>query len=65
MIAKTFPTTILGIDAHLIELEVDGTVGMSVFNIVGLPDGTIKESYDHVLSVLNNSGFSFLYAECC
>jgi magnesium chelatase family protein len=59
MIAKTFSATVLGIDAHLIEVEVDVTVGMSVFNIFGLPDGTIKESRDRVLSAVNNSGFSF------
>ena len=59
MIAKTFSATVLGIDAHLIEVEVDVTVGMSVFNIVGLPDGPIKESRDRVLSAVNNSGFSF------
>ena len=59
MIAKTFSATVLGIDALLIEVEVDVTVGMSVFNIVGLPDGTIKESRYRVLSAVNNSGFSF------
>jgi magnesium chelatase family protein len=59
MIAKTFSATVLGIDAHLIEAEVDVTVGMSVFNIVGLPDGTIKESCNRVLSGVNKSGSSF------
>ena len=58
MIAKTFSATVLGIDAHLIEVELDVSVGMSVFNIVGLPDGTIKESRDRILSAVNNSGFS-------
>ena len=33
MIAKTFSATLLGIDAYLIEVEVDVSVGMSVFNI--------------------------------
>ena len=56
MIAKTFSATVLGIVAHLIEVEVDVSVGMSVFNIVGLPDGTIKESRDRILSAINNSG---------
>ena len=51
MIAKTFSATVLGIDAYLIEVEVDVSVGMSVFNIVGLPDGTIKESRDRILKV--------------
>ena len=60
MIAKTFSATVLGIDGYLIEVEVDVSVGMSVFNIVGLPDGTIKESRDRILSAVNNSGYSFL-----
>ena len=59
MIAKTLSATFLGIDAHLIEAEVDVTVGMSVFNIVGLPDVTIRESRNRVLSVVNKSGSSF------
>ncbi len=59
MIAKTFSATVLGIDAFLIEVEVDVSVGMSVFNIVGLPDNTIKESRDRILSAVNNSGYSF------
>ena len=42
MIAKTFSATVLGLDAHLIEVEVDVSMGLSAFNIVGLPDGTIK-----------------------
>ena len=29
MIAKTFSATVLGIDAHLIEVEVDVSFGMS------------------------------------
>jgi len=57
VIAKTFSATVLGIDAYLIEVEV--SVGMSVFNIVGLPDSTIKESRDRILSAVNNSGYSF------
>jgi len=59
VIAKTFSATVLGIDAHLIEVEVDVSYGLSFFNIVGLPDGTIKESRDRILSAVNNSGFSF------
>jgi len=59
VIAKTFSATVLGIDAYLIEVEVDVSVGMSVFNIVGLPDSTIKESRDRILSAVNNSGYSF------
>ena len=59
MIAKTFSATVLGIDAHLIEVEVDISVSISVFKLVELSDGTIKESRDRILSAVNNSGYSF------
>ena len=58
-IVKTFPVIVLGIDAYLIEVEVDVSVGMTVFNIVGLPENTIKESRDRILSAVNNLGYSF------
>ncbi|MBF0290181.1 MAG: ATP-binding protein [SAR324 cluster bacterium] len=57
MIAKTFSATILGIEAHLIDVEVDISFGLANFNIVGMPDGTIRESRDRVMAAINNSGF--------
>lgn len=59
MIAKTNSATVLGINAHPIEVEVDISLGLSSFNIVGLPDGTIKESRDRIMSAINNSGYQF------
>ena len=48
VIAKTCSATVLGIDAHLIGVEVDGLIGMSV-NMVGLADCTIKGYRSHIL----------------
>ena len=48
MIAKTNSASVLGIDAHPVDVEVDVSIGLSTLNIVGLPDGTIKESRDRV-----------------
>ena len=59
MIAKTNSASVLGIDAHLVDVEVDVSIGLSTFNIVGLPDGTIKESRDRVTAAVTNSGFNF------
>ena len=59
MIAKTNLSTVLGIDAHLIEVEVDVSIGLSTFNIVDLPDGTSKESRERVTVAVTNSGFKF------
>ncbi|MDP7631065.1 MAG: magnesium chelatase domain-containing protein, partial [SAR324 cluster bacterium] len=58
MIAKTYSATVLGVDAHCIDVEVDLSIGLSQFTIVGLPDGTIRESRDRILAALSNSGFS-------
>ena len=59
MIAKTNSASVLGIDAHPVYVEVDISIGLSTFKIVGLPDGTIKESRDSVTAAITNSGFNF------
>lgn len=58
MIAKTFSATVLGIHAHPIDVEVDVSIGLSNFNIVGLPDSSIRESRDRVMSAISNSGLN-------
>ena len=49
----------LGVEAHPIQVEVDLAVGLSNFTIVGLPDGTIKESRERITAAISNSGYSF------
>ena len=56
MIAKAHSATVLGIEAHPIEVEADLSIGLSQFTIVGLPDGTIRESRDRILAAIGNSG---------
>ena len=53
--AITNTATIIGIDAHVIEVEADVSIGLGAFSIVGLPDGAIKESRDRILAALNNA----------
>ena len=57
MHAKIFSATTIGIDAHLIEVEVDIAFGLVNFYIVGLPDTAVKESSKRILTALKNSGF--------
>ena len=57
MHAKIFSATTIGIDAHLIEVEVDISFGLVNFFIVGLPDTAVKESSKRILTSLKNSGF--------
>lgn len=49
----------LGIDAPLVTVEVHLSSGMSNFNIVGLPEASVKESRDRVRSAVINSNFVF------
>ena len=59
MLAKVLSSALLGIDAILVEVEVDIAQGLPQFSTVGLPDGAVKESKDRVKSALKNSGYEF------
>jgi magnesium chelatase family protein len=59
MIAKTYTCSLLGIDALLVEVEVDLSSGLPYFATVGLPDNIVRESKDRVKTALQNSGYSF------
>ncbi len=57
MFSKTLSFTILGIEAFLVEVEVDLSLGLPGIIIVGLPDNAIKESKERIRSALKNCGF--------
>jgi magnesium chelatase family protein len=59
MLAKVLSSALLGIDAILVEVEVDIAQGLPQFSTVGLPDGAVKESKDRVKSALKNAGYEF------
>jgi magnesium chelatase family protein len=59
MLAKVLSSALLGIDAILIDVEVDIAQGLPQLATVGLPDGAVKESKDRVKAALKNSGFDF------
>ncbi len=56
MHAKIFSATTIGIDAHIVEVEVDLSFGLVQFYIVGLPDTAIKESSKRIGTALKNCG---------
>ncbi|MCK4905700.1 YifB family Mg chelatase-like AAA ATPase [bacterium] len=59
MLSKIYSSAVVGIEAKLIEIEVDVGRGLPAINIVGLPDTAVKESKDRVKSAIKNSGFEF------
>lgn len=56
MSSRIFSASIQGIEAHLVEVEVDSSPGIHSFSIVGLPDKTVEESKDRISSAIRNSG---------
>ncbi len=48
-----------GIDALLIEVEVDLAMGMPSMAMVGLPEAAVRESKDRVRAALRNGGYDF------
>ena len=50
--------TLLGIDSHLINVQVDISAGLPSWDIVGLPDASIKESKQRVRAALKNIGYA-------
>ena len=59
MLSKVLSSTLIGIDAILVDVEVDLAPGLPAFATVGLPDGAVKESKDRVRAALKNSGYDF------
>jgi len=59
MLVKINSAALSGLDAYLIEVEVDSSRGLPGQSIVGLPDASVKESRDRVKAAISNSGFEF------
>ncbi|WP_420918393.1 magnesium chelatase domain-containing protein [Vibrio cincinnatiensis] len=49
----------IGVQAPAVTVEVHISNGMPGFNLVGLPETTVKESRDRVRSAIINSRFEF------
>ena len=57
MLARVKSGALMGVDAVVVEVEVDMSLGMPFFNVVGLPEGAVRESKVRVISALKNGGF--------
>ena len=62
MLFKARSASVYGIEAHLVDVEVNITTGTNgTFSIVGLPDAAVRESRNRVVAAIRNNGFSFPY----
>jgi magnesium chelatase family protein len=60
MLFKALSAAVYGIDANLIDVEVDFSGAMvekDIFHTVGLPDAAVRESRDRVRAAIKNSGY--------
>lgn len=48
-----------GLEGYLIDVQVDVSAGMPSWQVVGLPDASIKESSERVRTAIKNSGYEF------
>ena len=59
MLAKVLSSAVIGIDAYVVEVEVDIARGLPSFSTVGLPEGAVRESKERVKAAVKNSGYQF------
>jgi magnesium chelatase family protein len=59
MLAKVLSGAVIGIDAYIVEVEVDIAQGLPSFSTVGLPEGAVRESKERVKAAIKNSGYYF------
>ena len=59
MLATVESATVVGIDACPVHVEVDVSYGIPHYQLVGLPDASVRESRDRVRAAIRNSGFDF------
>jgi len=59
MLSRVLSSAVFGIDAYVVEVEVDIALGLPAFATVGLPEGAVKESKDRVKAAVKNCGYEF------
>ena len=59
MTASVQTAATIGIDAHLVHVEVDTDRSLPSFTLVGLPDSAVRESRERVMAAIRNAGFQW------
>jgi magnesium chelatase family protein len=59
MLVRVDSSAILGVDAYVVEVEVDVAPGVASFTIVGLPDAAVQESRERVRAAVRNMNYEF------
>ena len=62
--ARVLSSTLLGVDAHPDEVEVDLSMGLPLFTTVRLPDAALRKSRDRVKAVAGPESTSVSLTFC-
>ena len=59
MLARVQTGAVHGVDAFVVQVEVNISAGLPVFTVVGLAQGSVREGKDRVVAALRNGGTGF------
>jgi magnesium chelatase family protein len=59
MFYKVISGSLFGIESEIVTVEVDLAQGLPCFQVVGLPDTSVRESKERIRSAIVNSGLKF------
>ena len=59
MFSKVYSMGLFGMNAFMVEVEIDLSSGLPRFDIVGLPDSSVNESRERVRSAVKNCDLDF------
>jgi len=59
MLAKVKTAAVVGLEGHMVDVEVDISSGLPAVTVVGLPDAAVQEAKERVRAAIRNSGFNF------
>lgn len=52
--------SLIGLDGYLVDVQVDVSAGIPSWDVVGLPDISVKEAKERVRTAIKNSGYDVL-----
>jgi magnesium chelatase family protein len=59
VLASVLSSALAGVEAFVVEVEIDISAGVPNLRMVGLPEASVREALDRIKSALRNSGYEF------
>ncbi len=59
MLSTVKSMSLHGLDGYIVDVQVDVSAGMPSWEVVGLPDTSVKEAKERVRTAIRNSGYEF------